>query len=328
MTIPGDWFQYSTPRYDLWLYSIGFFKRAAQVFEEIFVIPGNHDARGVGYATDFLKNLGFPNITYITPESKQFVYEVCDGVFAFFLPYLEVDKMQADYFDFVDARKDQIVKGKTILIGHLYDEHANKGSELELITKSISNVNFAKFKTHFDMVISGHIHTFQDYDAHGVRVIYPGTFNCHTKHDVGLDKHILMMDSDMGVHYQKTSHIKFVEATLSAASEDPFSSLNQDNKYIVYLTVKDFSGMRHEFDDWINEQYKKYPNIEYISDSHRNTSIDVSVSEVHNSSSGDTLLKSIVKNHIDNSVSDLPKGSSKDMLIKEFETHVFKEAIQ
>lgn len=324
LVVPGDWFQYSTPRYELAPYSLSFFHQASQIFEQVFVIPGNHDYKATGYALDFLKWTGHENIIYITPESEQFVYEVCDGIHAFFLPYVDVEKTESDYYHFVDSRASQIVKDKTILIGHLYDEHVRIGSESQLITKYVSNVNYQLFAKHFQLVISGHIHVKQEYQAGSVRVVYPGTMQCFTKHDLDLDKQLLMVDSALDFHWQGTSHIKFKEYQIASLKDDPFKELDAAKQYLIYLTISNYSGMSHEFDDWLEEQYKKYPNIQYINPSYEVASMDLATSanEVHTSGSGDLMLRETLTSEVEANLDQLPAGSNKDRIMKEFDTYV------
>lgn len=327
LVIPGDWFHYNTPRYELAPYTLSFFHSASDVFGQIFVIPGNHDYRATGYALDFLKYTGHENITYITPESKQFVYEVCDGLYAFFLPYVDVEKTEYDYYHFVDSKADQIVKGKTILIGHLYDEHVRTGSESQLINKYVSNVNYQLFSKHFDFVISGHIHMKQEYTVGPVRVVYPGTMQCFTKHDLNLEKQLLIVDSDLNLTWQPVPHIKFVERFITSVKDDPFSDLDISSKYIVYLTVKDYREMSHQFDEWLEEQYKKYPNIQYINHIFEVPTVDLAegVKEVHLSAGGNDLLRRSIESKVEENIEALPPGSSKDRIMREFDSFILCE---
>lgn len=327
LVVPGDWFQYSTPRYELAPYSLSFFHTASQVFEQVFVIPGNHDYRATGYALDFLKYTGHENIVYITPESRQFVYEVCDGLYAFFLPYVDVERTESDYYQFVDSKADQIIKGKTILIGHLYDEHVNMGSESQLIGKYISNVDYRLFSKHFSVVISGHIHTKQEYDVGPVKVIYPGTMQCFTKHDLNLDKQLLTVDSALNFTWHSVPHIKFVEYTMSSVKQDPFNALSHDHKYIVYLNVKDYTEMSHQFDEWVEEQYIKYPQVQYINTIYSTTALDLASNavEVHASGAGSELLRQTIIQEVEANLDVIPAGSNKDRIMREFDSFILCE---
>jgi DNA repair exonuclease SbcCD nuclease subunit len=288
------------------------------------VIPGNHDYKATGYALDFLQWTGHENLVYLTPDSKQLVYEVCEGVHAFFLPYVDVEKTETDYYHFVDSKSSQIIKDKTILIGHLYDEHVQVGSESQLFSKYVSNVNYQLFAKHFNLVISGHIHTKQEYQVGSVRVVYPGTMQCFTKHDLNLDKQLLMLDSSMQLHWQNTSHMKFREFQISTVKEDPFKELDPTKEYLIYLTVLNYQGMSHEFDEWLEEQYNKYPFIKYINPSYDVTGVDLSSSagEVHTSGSGDLMLRETIDSEVEASLDQLPSGSNKDRIMREFDNHI------
>lgn len=260
LAILGDWFQYNNPRVDLIQWSLNYFNRAANIFEHIYVIPGNHDYRMDGYALDFLKEINRKNITYITPETGQYVYEVMDGYHAFFMPYYDNEKSGVSYTDFVINHKNQITSDKTCLFAHLYDDMSKSGSESDLITKYISNIDFNVFSEIFHQVISGHVHTKQKYIKNGMGVYYPGNFQCLGRHDIDLDKSYLIMDNSGDVEEVLTDHILYVKRSVNSINED-IGDILPDKSYVVYLSIGGYSGMNSVVLDWIDSQYKKYSNV-------------------------------------------------------------------
>jgi DNA repair exonuclease SbcCD nuclease subunit len=256
LAILGDWFQYNNPRVDLIQWSLNYFNRAANIFEHIYVIPGNHDYRMDGYALDFLKEINRNNITYITPDSKQYVYEVLDGYYAFFMPYYDNEKLKISYTDFVINNKDQIKSNKTCLFAHLYDDMSKSGSESDLITKYISNIDFNVFSNIFDKVISGHVHTKQKYVKNGMEIFYPGNFQCLGKHDVDLNKSFTIMDNQGFIKEIFTDHILYVKRSVNSLNDD-IDNILSNKLYVIYL----YSGMNSLVIDWLDSQYKKFTNI-------------------------------------------------------------------
>lgn len=302
-----------------------FFRKASTVFEHIFVMPGNHDARAVGYAIDFLSMMNIENLTYINPlKSKQFVYEICDGLYGFFLPYIEVERISMGYYDFVAEYSDQIKKDQTILIAHLYDDHVKIGSESQLITKYVSNVSYKNFNTWFDTIVSGHIHTHQIYDVNNVKVIYPGTMQSFTKHDVDLQKKIMLMDNNKQDEWVDVPHILFTEREMEGLDNTLFEDLDKERQYVIYLNVKNSSEMKHDFYDWIEEQYRNNPNIVYINPVFIKDSSTLSVNEVHASGSGNVLFRDILQRKLEENIDNLPTGSNKDGIIKEIDTFILR----
>lgn len=260
LVILGDWFQYNNPRVDLIQWSLNYFNRAAEIFSNIYVIPGNHDFRMDGYALDFLNEMNRENITYITPESKKYVYEIMDNYHAFFMPYYDVEKTGISYTDFVLNNKSQIIPGSTCLFAHLYDDMSKSGSESDLITKYISNIDFNIFSSLFTKVISGHVHTKQKYLKNGMGVIYPGNFQCLGKHDIDLAKSYLIMDNTGNYEEITTNHILYVKRKVNSLEED-VSDLSEKHKYVIYLEISGYTGMNSVVLDWLESQYKKFNNV-------------------------------------------------------------------
>lgn len=213
-----------------------------------------------GYAIDFLKEINRPNITYITPESKQYVHEVLPDYFGFFMPYYDNEKENISYVDFVVNNKSQIPSKNTALFAHLYDDTSKSGSEADIITKYISNINFEEFSKYFHQVISGHIHKKQAYLKNKMQVTYPGNFQSFGRHDIDLDKSYVIMDSSGALEEVPTKHIMYIRSKVSSIEEN-IPELDANKKFVIYLDIKGYSGMNSMVMDYLDSQYKLNPNI-------------------------------------------------------------------
>jgi DNA repair exonuclease SbcCD nuclease subunit len=307
---------------------MAWFNAASKAYSKIYVIPGNHDHRVDGYATDFLTEMHNDNIVYVTPDSEQFVYELCDDLHGFLMPYFDPEKIELDYYQFVDKYADQIVKGRTILCGHLYDQKAKVGSEIDLVTKYVANIDFSEFKRHFDLVITGHIHKAQEYDSKDVRIVYPGTFQCHTGADLGLQKKFLTLNNRLKLEYIETPHIMFVEKKLTNLEEDLFTDLDPDRRYVIYLEV-DFSSMKSDYYMWKKEQFEKYPNLMYINDSFLSKSASGAMErlkEVKDNYKFEDALQDAFKT-VSEGLEEDEIPFNKEEAFKELNTFVLKDAV-
>lgn len=259
LSILGDWFHYSNPRTDLELWSYDYFARAAAVYKNVYMIPGNHDHRPDGYATDFLKHIKYTNFHYITPDSKEFVFPLTDDMFGLFMPFFEYEKGPS-YSEFIQKNLMDFPKEKLYLMAHLHDEKCKLGSESDIVTKSISAINYGEFSKYFSKVFSGHIHQSQKYmSSDGLEVIYPGSQQCFTKKDLNSKKHITLL-SGKSYSFIDTKHIKFVEGKIEDIDKDLVFD-GSDSSYIVFL---DEGKYYNQSADWINRQYKNNSAIKYI----------------------------------------------------------------
>jgi DNA repair exonuclease SbcCD nuclease subunit len=271
LSILGDWFHYNNPRTDLELWSYDYFARASAIYKNIIMIPGNHDYRPDGYATDFLKHIKYANFHYITPDSKNFIHQLTDDVWGLFMPFFEYER-GVSYDEFIMRNKGDIPKEKLYLMAHLHDEKCKLGSESDIVTKSISAINYGEFSKYFTKVFSGHIHQSQKYiSSDGLEVIYPGSQQCFTKKDLNSSKHITLLEGN-SYKFIDVKHIKFVQKEIIDLEQDlVFDS--KDDTYIVFLDEGKYYNMSA---DWINRQYKNNPAIRYI----RPISFTASSSEV------------------------------------------------
>lgn len=265
----GDWFQHNDPRFELILWTSKFFNHASQLFEKIYIIPGNHDYRSDGYATDFIMELKAPNLVYITPDSPEFTFELIPNeLYGTFLPYFDTEKTGVTYYDFIKTRKKDIPRDKHVLFAHLYDEKAIIGSEGKIMTKVVKEIDFYEFEKDFISVISGHIHTYQEYNYKSMKVIYPGTCQNFTKHDLNSQKHYMKIAKGFEYSYSETDHTFFIHRELKDPQVDIFTDLSPNKFYLIYLTVTNPLLTDTEYHRWCLDTQKLHPNILYIYDTY------------------------------------------------------------
>lgn len=229
------------------------------MYKNVFMIPGNHDHRPDGYATDFLKHIKYTNFHYLTLESKNFVFQLTDDRWGLFMPFFEYER-GISYKEFIEANLGGIPKEKLYLMAHLHDEKCKMGSESDIVTKSVSAINYGEFEKYFTKVFSGHIHQSQVYySGNGLEVIYPGSQQCFTKKDLNAKKHITRIEGD-NYSFLPTKHIQFVEGKIEDIDKD-IEFEDKEGSYIVFL---DEGKYYNQSADWINRQYKSNSAIKYI----------------------------------------------------------------
>lgn len=260
----GDIFQQNNPRTDLILWFMVYINKLAEVFESLHFIPGNHDFRVDGYATDFIREMKSDKVFYYDMQASSFCNKIA-GLNCFFMPFFDPEKEDISYPDFI--QKNYTFSEKGVMFSHLYDKYAKSGSESDIITKLVSNIDFNEFSKYFDIIFSGHVHTYQEYvTREGVQVTYPGTIQALTGHDVGLEKKYCVLEplgsSTVTKTWIPTKHIMFIERDFK--ENDLLDDLDPLKEYVIYLDIKAYPNDLGGISDWVNLSKKNNPNIKYI----------------------------------------------------------------
>ena len=260
--ILGDWFHHNNPRFDLLMWTLDYFFDASKIFDTIFLIPGNHDFRSDGYCTDFLDRLNIPNFFYINMDKQKFQFNV-DGHDVFFIPFFDPDKSEITYDEFIRSNYKMNNK-RGLLLGHLYDRYAKNGSESDVITKKVYNIRLGDYSDLFHTAISGHIHTHQTYNTDNISIIYPGSMQCFTGHDINKVKKILIFsfeDDGIKTEWVDSPTSIFIEREFD--KNDTFSDLLPDKTYVIYINIDSVKDL-NEVLDMCSTWRSKFPNIKYI----------------------------------------------------------------
>ena len=148
---------------------------------DIYVLVGNHD-KG---STD---ELAFSAVSVFNHKGRAKNLKICeiprvDGPFAYVSYY-------ADHNKFIEVANNCAANGAKVLVCH----QTFDGSCYENGFYAPDGIDAKKLN--FDLIISGHIHTTQDIQKDGKRIIYPGTPKWDTVSDANEDKGIWLFEHD------------------------------------------------------------------------------------------------------------------------------------
>ncbi|MEO0074872.1 MAG: metallophosphoesterase [candidate division WOR-3 bacterium] len=264
----GDWFHYNNPRFDLIMWSIDYFQKASKIFNKIFFIPGNHDYRTDGYSTDFLKKISLSNLYYYDMLSDNYV-EIIDDTPVLFVPFFDAEKFEISYSDFVRKQFENVgsttkTPKKGILFGHFYDKYAKVGSETNIITKKTGDVALEDFSDLFFAAVSGHVHTHQIYKSKDIEIIYPGSLQSFTAHDIGKEKKLMLFeikDNNIDIEWIYSPATVFIKREFNPV--DTFEDLDNTKEYVIYLLFPKNTDIKELVSICYNWK-QKHPNIKYI----------------------------------------------------------------